>query len=245
MKLRRGSGKKAGGPSMERWLLTYADMITLLMIFFIMMYVISNVNSQKFQQLANILGSVFGNQGSIMPSAGNSILQEQANVSSGSIASADIAQMNQIRAQLEKYFQMKGLAGRVSVQMEERGLVISLQDTMLFDSGSAVLTPDARNIIAEVGKNLQSLPNFILVEGNTDNLPIHNAEFPSNWELSSARATNVVQDLILCGVTPERLSATGYGEYRPQVLNDSDEHRQMNRRVDIVILRTIYSNVEP
>ncbi len=230
---------------MERWLLTYADMITLLMIFFIMMYVISNVNSQKFQQLANILGSVFGNQGSIMTNAGNSILQEQANISSGNTGSADTAQMSQIQAQLEKYFRMRGLAGRVTVQMEERGLVISLQDTILFDSGSAVLTPDARNIIAEVGKNLQSLPNFILVEGNTDNLPIHNAEFPSNWELSSARATDVVQDLILCGVAPERLSATGYGEYRPQVPNDSDEDRQMNRRVDIVILRTIYSNVEP
>ena len=153
--------------------------------------------------------------------------------------------MNQIKAQLEKYFQMKGIAGRVSVQMEERGLVISLQDTILFNSGSATLTPDAGNIIAEVGKNLQSLQNFVLVEGNTDNLPIHTTEFPSNWEFSSARATNVVQELILCGIAPERLSANGYGEYRPQVANDSDEHRQMNRRVDIVILRTMYSQVEP
>ncbi len=229
---------------MERWLLTYSDMITLLMIFFIMMYVISNVNSQKFQQLANTLGSVFGNQGNIMPNTGNSILQDQVNLSGGN-NEADIAQMNQIKAQLDNYFQMKGISGRVSVQMQERGLVISLQDTVLFDSGSAALTPDAGNIIAEVGKEIQSLQNFILVEGNTDNLPIHNAEFPSNWELSSVRATNVVRELILCGVAPERLSATGYGEYRPQMPNDSDEHRQMNRRVDIVLLRTMYSKVEP
>jgi chemotaxis protein MotB len=227
---------------MERWLLTYSDMITLLMIFFIMMYVISNVNSQKFQQLANVLGSVFGSQGSIMPNPGSSILEQPANLSANE---ADIAQMNQIRAQLKKYFEMKGIAGRVTFQMEERGLVISLQDTVLFESGSAILTPDARTIIAEVGKNLKSLQNFVLVEGNTDNLPIHNTEFPSNWELSSARATNVLQDLILCGVPPARLSATGYGEYRPQVPNDSDLHRQMNRRVDIVILRTMYSKVEP
>ena len=229
---------------MERWLLTYSDMITLLMIFFIMMYVISNVNAQKFQQLANTLGSVFGNQGNIMPNTGNSILQDQVNLSGGS-NEADIAQMNQIKEQLEKYFQMKGIAGQVSVQMEERGLVISLQDTVLFNSGSAALTPAAENIIAEVGKTIQSLPNFVLVEGNTDNLPINTAEFPSNWELSSARATNVVQELILCGVAPERLSATGYGEYRPQAPNDSDEHRQMNRRVDIVLLRTMYSKMEP
>lgn len=229
---------------MERWLLTYSDMITLLMIFFIMMYVISNVNSQKFSQLANTLGSVFGSQGNIMPNPGNSIVQDQVNLSGGN-SEADITQMNQIRAQLEKYFQMKGIAGRVSIQMEERGLVISLQDTVLFSSGSATLTPDAGNIIAEVGKNLQSLPNFVLVEGHTDNLAIHTAEFPSNWELSSVRATNVVQELILCGVAPERLSASGYGEYRPQAPNDSDQHRQTNRRVDIVLLRTMYSKVEP
>ena len=92
-----------------------------------------------------------------------------------------------------------------------------------------------------MGKNLISLPNYILIEGHTDDLPIHNTEFPSNWELSSARATNVVQEMIQCGITPARLSATGYGEYRPRVPNDSDQHRQMNRRVDIVILRTEYS----
>ncbi len=238
----RSTGKKeGGGPSMERWLLTYADMITLLLIFFIMMYVISNVNSQRFQELANVLGAVFGNPGSIMPSPGNSILQNQIPNSN----TADAAQMAQIEAQLEQYFQMKGITGQVSIQMEERGLVISLQDTILFASGSAGLTPNARNIIDEVGKNLISLPNYILIEGHTDDLPIHNPEFPSNWELSSARATNVVQEMIQCGITPARLSATGYGEYRPRVPNDSDEHRQMNRRVDVVILRTEYSNVEP
>jgi chemotaxis protein MotB len=240
----RRSGKKGGGPSMERWLLTYSDMITLLMIFFIMMYVISNVNSQKFQQLASTLGSVFGSQGNIMPDSGNSILQDQVNIA-GAASQADIAQMNQVRGQLETYFQMKGIAGRVSIQMEERGMVIGLQDTILFNSGSAVLTSDARDIIAEVGNTLRSLPNYILVEGYTDNVPIHTTEFPSNWELSSTRATNVVQELILYGVAPERLSATGYGEYRPQASNDSDEHRQLNRRVDIVLLRTMYSKVEP
>jgi len=226
---------------MERWLLTYADLITLLMIFFIMMYVISNVNAQKFVQLANVLGSVFGNQASILPND-SSILQQKSNINT---PEADLTQMYQIMQQLEEYFQMKGIAGRVSLSMEERGLVISLQDTILFASGSATLTPDARNIIAEVGKNIQPLPNYILVEGHTDNLPIHTTEFPSNWELSSARATNVVQDLIQDGIRPERLSATGYGEYRPIATNDSLAHEQMNRRVDIVLLRTMYSKVEP
>jgi chemotaxis protein MotB len=229
---------------MERWLLTYSDMITLLMIFFIMMYVISNVNSQKFQELANVLGSAFGSQGNIMPENGNSILQDQVNLNSGQ-NSADVTEMARIQEQLNRYFQMKGLSGRVSVQMEERGLVISIQDTILFASGSATLTPDAGATIDDVAKTLQSLQNFILVEGHTDNLPIATPEFPSNWELSTARATNVLQQLIRCGITPERLSATGYGQYRPRVPNDSDADRQMNRRVDIVVLKTVYSQVEP
>ena len=121
--------------------------------------------------------------------------------------------------------------------MEERGLVISLQDIVLFPSGSAGITPEAKKIIADIGAHLKTLPNYLRVEGHTDNLPINTPKFPSNWELSSARATNVVHELInRCGIHPERLSATGYGEYRPKVDNDSVGHRQMNRRVDILIL---------
>jgi chemotaxis protein MotB len=239
---KRGSGKE-GGPSMERWLLTYSDMITLLMIFFIMMYVISNVNAQKFAQLANVLGATFGNQGAVMLNNGNAILQETISATS---SSADALQLAEVKATLEKYFKEKGIEGRVAVNMEERGLVISLQDTVLFASGSAALTLEASSIITEVGKTLKPLPNFIRIEGHTDNLPIHNEQFPSNWELSSARANNVLQELIeLCKIPPERLSATGYGEYRPRDLNDSEEHRQMNRRVDVLILRTTYSQIEP
>jgi chemotaxis protein MotB len=209
-----------------------------------MMYVISNVNTQKFQQLSSILNSAFGGkQTNIMPDSGNSILPSEIN--SGNANSMDNAQLAEIQAELEQYFKMKSIGGQVTVQLQERGLVISLQDTVLFDSGSAVLNSQAVDIITTVGNVIKPLPNYVLIEGHTDNLPIHNGEFPSNWELSSARATNVLQEVLKCGLAPQRLSATGYGEYRPRVPNDSDDQRQMNRRVDIVLLRTTYSQIEP
>jgi chemotaxis protein MotB len=190
------------------------------------------------------LNSAFGGkQTNIMPDSGNSILPSEIN--SGNANSMDNAQLAEIQAELEQYFKMKSIGGQVTVQLQERGLVISLQDTVLFDSGSAVLNSQAVDIITTVGNVIKPLPNYVLIEGHTDNLPIHNGEFPSNWELSSARATNVLQEVLKCGLAPQRLSATGYGEYRPRVPNDSDDQRQMNRRVDIVLLRTTYSQIEP
>lgn len=251
----RRTVKEDKGPSTERWLLTYSDLITLLMIFFVMMYVMSNVNAQKFQRLASVLAQAFGARPSgILTNAGNSILEQQISPlqpgnkgeGGGDIPAQNAAQLQEVAHQLEELLEQKNLGKRVTVRMEQRGLVISIQDTVLFPSGSASLTPEARGIIAKVGGILKPLPNYIRVEGHTDNLPIHTGQFPSNWELSSARATNVVRDLIeVCGIPPDHLSATGYGEYRPRVDNDSDWHRQMNRRVDILILSEIYQKVEP
>lgn len=227
---------------MERWLLTYSDMITLLMIFFIMMYVISNVNTQKFQALARVLGSAFGSSNIL--SSGSAILPEQIN-NAGPVDS-DTSQLALLKKEIEKDIAEGGFNGKVTVSLQERGLVISLQDTVLFVSGSASLAPEARAIITKIGMTLKPLPNFIRIEGHTDNVPIHNLQFPSNWELSVARATNVVQELITqCGISPGRLSATGYGEYRPLAANDTGEHRQMNRRVDILILNGTFNPVEP
>lgn len=227
---------------MERWLLTYSDMITLLMIFFIMMYVISNINTQKFQALARVLGAAFGSSNIL--NNGNAILPEEVNTT-GPVG-GDTSQLALLKKQIEQEIDRGGYRGKVTVSLEKRGLVVSVQDTVLFVSGSADLTPQAKGIITGVGVMLKPLPNFIRIEGHTDNLPIHNQQFPSNWELSAARATNVVQALIAdCGIPPERLSATGYGEFRPIVSNDSDEHRQMNRRVDILILSGSFNPVEP
>lgn len=234
------------GPNRDRWLLTYADMITLLMIFFIMMYVISSVNAEKFQKIAAAFGEAFDSD--LISSSEDITLPELPKLpdEQGNGAGTDLPQLEQVRDELEEYLKERNLESQVSIQMEGRGLVISLKDIVLFPSGSANLTPQAKNIIADIGVRLQSLPNYFRVEGHTDNVPINTPQFPSNWELSAARATNVVQELIVqCDIASERLSATGYGEYRPKVANDSVEHRQMNRRVDILILRDIFKDVEP
>lgn len=229
----------------DRWLLTYSDMITLLMIFFIMMYVISNVNAEKFQKIAMAFSEAFDSE--MSSSLEDVTLPELPKLSDEEDDGAgDLSQLIQVKNELEGYLQEKGLGNQVSIEMEERGLVISLKDIVLFPSGSANSTPQAKEIIADIGVRLQPLPNYIRVEGHTDNVPINTAEYPSNWELSVARATNVVQELIVqCDIASERLSATGYGEYRPKVANDSGENRQMNRRVDILILRDVYKDIEP
>jgi len=234
----RDSGHGEGGPSMERWLLTYSDMITLLMIFFIMMYVISNVNMQKFQTLAITLNAVLkGEPTGMFQEVGPSFVAGEG---------AEAMQLAQVQKELESYLQKQGLTRQVTIREEERGLVISFQETILFPRGSADLTPEARRIIAQVGAILKELPNFIRIEGHTCNLPINTQKYPSNWELSAARATNVLRELIATSqIPPSHLSATGYGEYRPRYPNDSEQNRMMNRRVDIVILRTKYGEVEP
>ncbi|MFW0968473.1 MAG: OmpA/MotB family protein, partial [Thermacetogeniaceae bacterium] len=147
---------------------------------------------------------------------------------------------------LNEFIAREELGEQITVNLEERGLVVRFQTTVLFARGSADLTPEARRIIDRVGDRLNDLPNYIRVEGHTCDLPINTPQYPSNWELSTARATNVLQELISsCNISPERLSAIGYGEYRPRVPNINESSRQMNRRIDIVILRTKYDEVEP
>ena len=228
-----------GGPSMERWLLTYADMITLLMVFFIMMYTISTVNADKFRALAENLGMVLTGS----PPAG--IIEEGTNSTVPELT-GEAKHLADLQQALNEFIAREELGEQVTVNLEERGLVVRFQTTVLFARGSADLTPEARRIIDRVGDRLNDLPNYIRVEGHTCDLPINTPQYPSNWELSTARATNVLQELISsCNISPERLSAIGYGEYRPRVPNINESSRQMNRRIDIVILRTKYDEVEP
>ncbi|MGI5926330.1 MAG: OmpA/MotB family protein [Thermacetogeniaceae bacterium] len=228
-----------GGPSMERWLLTYADMITLLMVFFIMMYTISTVNADKFRALAENLGMVLTGS----PPAG--IIEEGTNSTVPELT-GEAKHLADLQQALNEFIAREELGEQITVNLEERGLVVRFQTTVLFARGSADLTPEARRIIDRVGDRLNDLPNYIRVEGHTCDLPINTPQYPSNWELSTARATNVLQELISsCNISPERLSAIGYGEYRPRVPNINESSRQMNRRIDIVILRTKYDEVEP
>ena len=236
--------EEAGHVNNERWLLTYSDLITLLMIFFVVMYTISNVNSKKFSQLSNSMSQALLGQasGKLIGDAGPAFISGQG----AAAAKAEMESMKKAKEQIDKLVEQQGLTGKVTVTQEERGLVISLKEALLFPLGSADLTPAAQQIIQSVGTILSSMPNQLRIEGHTDNLPIHTAQFPSNWELSTARATNVVNFLISrVGIKPIKLSATGYGEFRPIVANTTEQGRAKNRRVDIVVLRSILDVAEP
>ncbi len=228
----------------ERWLITYADMITLLMIFFIVMYSLSKIDVAKFKTLAESLAAVFGAGGMILESPGPAVVPGSPPEQIKELV--EKAQLEKLKQRLENYIRENGLAAKVSVSTEERGIVLSFQDDVLFDLGSARLTDKAKEILGKVAPILVDTPNYIRIEGHTDNLPINTPRFPSNWELSAARATNVVQELIHNhGLPPHKLSAAAYGEYRPRVPNDSDYNRQLNRRVNIVILRSKFAGAEP
>lgn len=240
--------KKAGG---ERWLLTYADLITLLLIFFVVMYALSNVSAKKFQAVAISLAQAMGGAQSMMPNPGASLAPGMSGSDplegiDSAMEAAEHMNLEQIRQELQDFIDQSGLGGKVTVNMEERGVVLSFQDVALFPLGSAEITPVAKEIIAKAGQILIKGPWYIRVEGHTDNLPIRTSQYPSNWELSVARSTSVVQELIReLHFNPQRLSATGYGEYRPKAPNDSEQNRQTNRRVDLVILRSKYETAEP
>ncbi len=217
---------------MMRWLLTYADMITLLLALFIILFSISTINKVKLQRLVHDLGGGFNSTDAIN------------NPPNGQTVSATNDDLEAMQAQLESYITKNKIQSQVQTKItkdgKKRELVISLlSDRPVYDSGSADLKPPTMKILDQVYTQLKTRENEVRVEGNTDNVPISNSQFPSNWELSSARATGVARYLVEeKGLQPKRISALGYGEYRPKFPNDTDAHRAGNRRVDVVILDT-------
>lgn len=250
----------------ERWLITYSDLITLLMIFFIVMYSMSQVNAAKYAAVANSLSLVLRGQAmSVLETQGPSMVQgisgQQMPEGPGK-TSAKQGELEEIKRQIAEFIKAEDLktekdkktgnlsatklSDKITLYEQERGLVISFKDTLLFASGSDQLSDKARQIIIQVSAALKDIPNYIRVEGHTDNLPINTPQFPSNWELSVMRASNVVHVMSeSAGIPAERLSIIGYGENRPLVANDSNENRAINRRVDIVILKKKYDYFEP
>lgn len=260
----RKHAEEAEKENSERWLLTYSDLITLLMIFFVVMYSMSKVDADKFQAVAESLSAALGGgtpaKMEIATSPSGPSFVESFNTAPKTTEPKDTSAQNQnagagntdtenmtiegIKQKLDKFAADNGIQTKLISSIEERGLVISIQDTLLFESGSADITPKAREVLEKIINVLAAAPNYIKVEGHTDNLPINTARFPSNWELSVLRATNVVH--IMQGkIATDRLSATGYGEYRPIAKNDTEAGRNLNRRVDLVILRSKFDATEP
>ncbi len=235
-----GGGHDGGG--MMRWLLTYADLITLLMAFFVVMFAISQVDVKKYQSLSGSLQSAL-NIGS-----GSSLIARNQGGSMVPIPkpTPDNTEFSEIVDEVTRYVQKEGLSSSVNMQLTDRGLVIGLSDTILFESGRAELLPPARKILDKLAVILLKMPNHVRVEGHTDNRPIRTERYPSNWQLSTDRATNVIMYWgEKYNFPPARLSAAGYGEHRPVDTNDTDQGRARNRRVDIVVLRGELTRLEP
>lgn len=264
-----GHGEEQGG---ERWLLTYADMITLLMALFMVLFSISSVNVSKFKTLQQTLKEAFSGQilpggkalqqagatanashvpsttsaTTVMPFAAQGV-QSLGGMSSSraAAAAAEQASFERLKREIEQYAHSHGLSEDVEVAIEPRGLVIRmLTDKLLFPSGQATLSPGAYPLLERIAQLIEiDRVHPIAVEGNTDNIPIHTATFPSNWQLSTARASTVVQFLISAGVAPSRLSAIGYAEQHPIASNATEAGRARNRRVEVVLQR-LYGETE-
>ena len=261
---RRRRGQHEEHSSDERWLLTYADMITLLMALFMVLFSISSVNKSKFETLQQVLKEAFS--GRILP-GGKSIVQAGGDESSHRVvpdaatspATARqeilaIAQMRRtldaarkedaeflaLKQRIDAYARAHGLAGQLQTQVTRRGLRIRLlTDRVVFDSGSADLKPAATPILGQIATLLraQGGGRQIQVDGHTDNVPVGSGEFRDNWDLSSARAASVVRFFIHSGLRPWLLSAGGFAANHPVLSNATAQGRARNRRVEILLAR--------
>ncbi len=223
-----------------RWLLTYADMITLLLALFVILFSISTVDRVKAQRLARDISGGFDNADAINnpPNGGSTGPQPGSGP-----PDADLTRINE---QLQAYIRMNSLESQVQTRIDRRGIVISLlADQTLYASGSADLPSKTKRLLDEVDSLFVRTKSHLRVEGNTDNVPIATSIYPTNWELSAARATGVTRYLVEDkGLSPLRVSLAGYGEYRPRFGNESPDARRFNRRVDIVILNAAMTKAE-
>lgn len=237
--------KHRKGPNNERWLLTYSDLITLLMIFFIMMYAMSNIDAAKYAALSQSLGAAMGGGKNIIAVTPGASDTKNITAPGPTAFKTEQDKLLKVKVQLDKYLQNNGLKSAVITDITERGLEVSLKDTFLFNSGKADVLPAAKGKLIAIGKIINVLGNYIRIEGHTDNVPIHNVQFSSNWQLSAIRAANVTELLIKESyIPPEKISAVGYGEFKPKMNNNSEGNRALNRRVNIAIINRTFNSVE-
>jgi len=249
--------------SHERWLVSYADFITLLFALFVVLYAISSKNEAKYETLADALSEAFSGEHQSKPlkvidpipigvelTTINPIMLDNPAVS--------VEEENKQRALSDEILKERRMLKMVAEQFEdvlqpyvENDLVkvkrndfwieLEMNSELLFLSGEAELSSKANPILKKISEVVRRMPNVINIEGHTDNIPIETLEFPSNWELSSSRATAVVREFISNGVSPKRLSAIGYGEFHPVADNNSNKGRIKNRRVSLVLMSQAFS----
>jgi chemotaxis protein MotB len=225
--------------NLERWLITYSDLITLLLAFFIMMYTFSKQDAQKYREVSDNLRAIFNGGSGAMNSGkgGTSAIHEFSGPGSE----------NEVKQRLEN--EVEAIAGSanqsrsITVFRDERGIVIRVMDKAFFDEGKADLKVSAVDALRKIAPIIKNSNHPVRIEGHTDNTPISTGEFKSNWELSVRRATEVVRHLIeRYDLAPQRISASGYAEYQPIAANDTPENRALNRRIEIILVQPSHTN---
>jgi chemotaxis protein MotB len=221
--------------NLERWLITYADLITLLLAFFIMMYTFSKQDAQKYQEVAQHLKAIFTG-GTGLLAKGSVGASQQVDLPAKSAPGEEIKK--KLEHEMDTMTKGEDAQQNMSIFSDERGVVIRIMERTFFDGGKAELKEKAKNTLDRILPVFKDIKNHVMIEGHTDNMPINTPEFKSNWELSVRRATEVVRYLVeKKGFPPQRISATGYAEYRPVAQNTTSDNRSLNRRIEIIVLK--------
>ncbi|MGD0680615.1 MAG: flagellar motor protein MotB [Terracidiphilus sp.] len=235
--------RRKGNISRDRWMVSYADFITLLFAFFVVLFAFAKADQKKQVQVTEAIDSAFHSMG-VFPGANSAAGDDHATLPMNTVMQDNVLSparvkedLEHLHRELEQSLSSQIASHTVSMKMDRTGLVISLREAGFFSSGSATPRPEALPALRQVAASLSRTPYDLRIEGHTDNIPIHTAEFDSNWELSSARATHIAHIFIdLKAIPPERISAAGYSEFHPAAGNDTAEGRSENRRVDLVVL---------
>jgi len=249
-----GSGRrrtKEEHQNHEAWAIPYADLLTLLLAFFVVMYSISSLNEGKYRVMSDSLAAAFRGQPMrempiVVNTQGGLPTPNVVTLPNAPGPGSTQASRTQIQPTTPSLAQIGDNVARamadlvikdeVVIRKHEDWLEVEIKNDVLFPSGSATLTPKANEIVRKLGGTLAGIPNPIFVEGHTDNVPISRVVFPSNWELSTARASAVIRLLAVGGISPTQMTALGFGEYRPTQSNETVEGRAANRRVMLAIL---------
>jgi Flagellar motor protein len=239
----------------ETWLIPYADLLTLLLALFIVLFASSQIDQKKFEQLSRSLNAAFqGGSGLFNPSTIVPVYESgdplpARNSSKDAPSEEDVEMLERIRQETENFQNLKnridvfiadnGLTSELETNLDSEYLKIRISDKALFDSGSAEIRQEARDIAMELSRILETAAGYeIIIAGHTDNVPINTREFPSNWDLSAKRALNFMKILLQNqALDPAKFSTIGYGEYKPIASNDTVEGRALNRRVEVLIMR--------
>lgn len=222
----------------ESWLLPYADLLTLLLALFIVLFAMSSVDAQKFQSMSNIFNEIF--------SGGTGIIDRSALLENGQHEKTNVPSSREenplevVQEKINQYITENDLSDQLTTSLTSEGLLLTINDNVFFDSGSAEVREEDILIAKEISELLvMDPPSNIIISGHTDNVPIHNSLYSSNWELSAMRAVNFMKIILENpNLNPSLFSAKGHGEYNPIASNDTEEGKAKNRRVEVLIQPT-------